>query len=186
MPSNPSPAATATLQDVLHRLYPRARTEVKTAAGGFVAGVVGPEFAASRASSDEMQRLFETLVAENQRIPRFEDRVAVFSLYFKPDERAFFEEEAHLRTRRTEVNGLQMTGYSSMGDASLLAHALDAEALLLDPASSKSCRVIADPRWHFPPRFESIKYVQFDLGGHFFGVDRVELGQDEQFVVWID
>jgi hypothetical protein len=170
------------LEQVLAELYPQAQPLMEGVAGGFVVALVAPEFTTKPTRSEEIRRLFLRLGQINESIPDMANRVAVFSLRFAPDERALFTENCALRTRRNEwsQNGV-LTHYASEGDGNVLAHCLDAEAILIDPRAKAFCRVVQNPQFKNCPVGLG-RYVQFDLAGHTFEVR--ELSREGDTDVW--
>jgi hypothetical protein len=179
-------ASRQTLERVLRHEFPSAAFEIEEAAGGFLVAVISPELSAN-ADSQLMHKMFERLRDENGRIERPDDRVVVFGLDFKPDAKSLFSEEATLRTQRDRFEGRTLVRTTMLGDAFVLAHHLESEALLIDRGSRASCRVVKNPRWPASPdRLDRLIYLQFDLAGKSFGIRRVDTLPDDVWRVWVD
>jgi hypothetical protein len=73
-----------------------------------------------------------------------------------------------------------------MGDAPLLAHRLDSEALDIDRERRSTCRVVIHPDFGYPQELHQIAFQQFDLAGKSYGVRKVDRGPGRQWIVWIE
>lgn len=171
-----SERALGTLQGLLQQTYAGARQTVLPAAGGFIVGLVDPRFGAVMPGQDEFLGFMKALGPVNASIPNAEDRIVIFSLRFYAADRDAYNTRAALRVRATswDASGAS-THYASAQDAYLLAHEVDAEAMLTDPQSHRVCRVIRDDSIQsLAVSPSALPYAQFDLEGEDFGVERVE------------
>lgn len=175
MPRDRSDQARTTLETVLRRVYGIATPIIKPAAGGFVVGLVDRSFATSTPGQGEFNRLMNELESVNAGTPDPQDRVAVFTLRFYSDEKDAFNKQAALRFRPAGRESGGWVHYTSAQDAFLLAHEIDAEAILTDPEAPAGCRVIRDDSIvSLAATPTAFPYRQFELDGRPLTVDRVE------------
>lgn len=160
------------LREVFRSAYPDAVLDFAAVAGGFVVALIAPAFGSPNFSkADAAQKVVEGFWSRNARAEQA-DRVVIFELDFFADQLAIFSEQAHLRARATSYEEGHPVFTTTSQDAFVFVNKVDAEALLIDPLSKQSCRVIEDSQ--FPGFSLGLRrFAQMDLGGSSFPVREV-------------
>lgn len=175
----PSPAE-QNLLTAFGETFGNATPEIAPVAGGFVSALISPEFGqAGFSARDAKMRILERLRTLNAHTPP-QDRVVLFELDFFSSPESVYSEHAQLRARATSWEHGHPVLTTTSQDAWVLVHKVDAEALLIDPLSQRSCRVIQDRDASF--RIGARRFAELDLGGSTFPVREVELNGDRWVV----
>lgn len=185
MPAN-SEKAKATLEGALAELFPEASQHICAVAGGFVVGLVGHAFSTLENQREKALEVLKAMGPVNHRIKDPQDRVVIFDVKFFVAEGDVFCTDAILRDRASDIQRGTRTSYATVGTAYVKAHAIDAEAMSIDPEVQVTCRVVLDPAFpKDPARLNSTQYVQFDLLGLEMDVDRIEKTDGDIWVIHV-
>lgn len=170
---NPTEKAREVLDKVLAESFPNARRHVGSGAGGFVVALESPlfddAFGSRQAAQDIADRVWET-----SRHLEPEDRIVLFDLRFFPSESALFSEDAMLRTQHRRWEGGIMVATTTIGDAPVSVHWVDAETLLIAPLILQTCRVMPKKGLPYQPLELPRPFAHLELGGSVFPVLKVE------------
>jgi hypothetical protein len=145
---------------------------IEAAAGGYVVAVIDKDLATAAPSGAGLAPLFKRLAEENGKIANPDLRIVLWEIDFYPDEESVYAVPALLRTNpMVRTDGTSALIQASSLDASVAVHALEAEALLIDPRSRSQCRVRPSPEQ--APLIRIARYLELDLKGQHFAVSEV-------------